>query len=504
MFLAEKLKQVADLHPDRIITSFKGRELRYGEFYSKSKNLAKYFQDLGYVKNDIIALCLRNSDSFLISYYACQIGGFTVLPVNTKLTVPETEYILNHSEAKGLIYDEKHEHILNQLDGKLPAIQNRLIIRESLGEFEEIIDGKHHKVNKHEAFPEDTAVIFYTSGTTGRPKGVMLSNNNIKAVSEIWSEALEIDENDRMLITTPLFHCAACHVLATPVIYSGGMVIIQEIFSPDETIQLLKNERATLFFGVPAMYNMLLNNPTFYEGENFNLRTFCSGAAPLPFELMKKLKKKFPNTSVLNIYGQTENAPAATILEDKYALLKAGSVGVALPQTEMKVINKYEKPVNVGEVGEIAIKGPQVMKGYLRNKEETQRVLRNGWLLTGDLGRIDDDGLLYIVDRRSDMIIRGGENIYPVEIEEVLYAIPEVLEATVVGIPDELYGEIPLAFIVTKDGQKLTEQDVFNFCKGRLASYKLPSEVKFLKSLPRNASGKVLKTRLRDSTKLEN
>ena len=499
MFIAEKLKAVSETHPERVIISFNGKEISYGDFYSKSENLARYFQDLGYAKDDILAFCLMNSDSFLICYYACHIGGFTALPINTKLTAPEVNYILAHSEAKGLIYDERLADVFDSLEGKLPALQHKMVINH---EFTRIIDGERRTLEIREALDDDTAVVFYTSGTTGRPKGVMLTNKNVAAIAEIWSESMEMDHNDRMHIVAPLFHCAASHVFSIPVIYQGGMVIIEESFSPEATIRTMEQQRATLFFGVPAMYSILLNTPSLEKADLSNLRLFCYGAAPMPYELVKKVKALYPDVKVQNLYGQTENSPGATTLKDRHALSKIGSVGEALPQTEVKVMDEFGKSLPMGQVGEIAVKGPQVMKGYLKNDEETARTIKEGWMYSGDLGRFDEDGLLYIVDRKKDMIIRGGENIYPLEVEEVLYTMPEVLEAAVIGIPHEVYGEVVKAFIVLKEGQKLTEQAVRDSCKKQLASFKIPAAIEFLDTLPRNASGKVLKTVLREPVKV--
>ena len=270
------------------------KRLSYGDFYRKAENLARHFQDLGYVKDDILAFCLMNSDSFLICYYACQIGGFTALPINTKLTAPEMNYILAHSEAKGLIYDERLATVFDLLEGKLPALQHKMVINR---EFEAIIDGEHRHAERREAFDDDTAVVFYTSGTTGRPKGVMLTNRNVAAIAEIWSESMEMDHDDRMHIVAPLFHCAASHVFSIPVIYKGGMVIIEETFSPESTIRTMEQQRATIFFGVPAMYSILLNTPSLEKADLSNLRLFCYGAAPMPYELVKKVKALFPDVN---------------------------------------------------------------------------------------------------------------------------------------------------------------------------------------------------------------
>nr|WP_255726792.1 long-chain fatty acid--CoA ligase [Sporosarcina sp. ACRSM] len=498
VFIAEKLKWFADREPDKVVTSFKGKEISYGDFYRKAENLAGYLQELGYLKEDRLALLLTNSDSFLICYYACQIGGITVLPINTKLAPPEVEYILTHSEAKGVIYDDQFAGVVHSIAEKLPALQDTICVK---GKFEEIIEGER-QVKKLELLDEDTAVIFYTSGTTGRPKGVMLTHKNIAAIAAIWSESMEMDAHDRMHIVAPLFHCAASHVFSIPVIYKGGMVIIEEAFSPETTIRTMEQERATIFFGVPAMYSILLNTPSLVQADLSHLRLFCYGAAPMPYELIRKVKTLFPDVKVQNLYGQTENSPGATTLKDVYALEKVGSVGEPLPQTEVQVVDVFGQSVPPGQVGEIIVKGPQVMKGYLKNEEETARTIKDGWMYSGDLGRFDEDGLLYIVDRKKDMLIRGGENVYPVEIEEALYAIPEVLEAAVVGIPHEVYGEVPKAYIVLKEGETLSEEAVLAFCKTQLASFKVPAELEFLDTLPRNASGKVLKNVLRAQVKV--
>jgi len=300
-----------------------------------------------------------------------------------------------------------------------------------------------------------------------------------------------------MFICTPLFHCAGLHVFAMSMFYRGGALIIEESFSPKNTLQQLAKTRATIFFGVPSMYTMLLNTPDFKDHTFEELRLLCYGAAPMPYELVKQVKEALPNVKVQNLYGQTENTPAATSLLDADALTKIGSVGKPLAQTEIRVVDSFGEAVPAGEVGEICVKGPQVMKGYLRNEQETARTIRDGWLYSGDLGRFDDEGYLYIVDRKKDMIIRGGENIYPIEIEEVLYQLPEILEAAVVGLPHEVYGEVPKAFVVLKEGKLLDEASILSYCLSQLAKYKVPYEIEFLAQLPRNASGKVLKHTLR-------
>ncbi|PID20364.1 AMP-dependent synthetase [Sporosarcina sp. P3] len=489
MFMPDVLASHAKNHPDKVYTIFNERELTYGEFYEKAKRIAAYFQLHEYKKEDIIALYSLNSDTFLICYFGLQLGGFSVMPINTKLASTEVEYIFNNSEAKSLIYDVRIEEVIKDTKH---TFQDKLSIG---GEdtLTKIMEDESLMFRPTQIMEDDTSVVMYTSGTTGKPKGVMLTHKNILAAGQIWSESMEITEMDRMLVSTPLFHCAATHVFVVPITYKGGTIIIEEGFSTSTTIKLLKDAKPTMFFGVPAMFTIILNLPTIKNLEFPTLRLFCYGAAPMHYEILKKLKETFPKVKVQNLYGQTENAPAASSLKDHQALGKIGSVGEPLPRTEIRVVDESGHSLPTGHVGEIVVKGPQVMKGYLKNIEATNRAIRDGWLFSGDLGRFDEDGLLYIVDRKSDMLIRGGENVYPVEIEEVLYQIPEILEAAVVGVPHEVYGEVPCAYAVLREGQSITNEKIIEYCSTQLAKYKVPMEVFLIDELPRNASGKVLK-----------
>lgn len=494
MFITDSIAKYAESQPDKIYTSYQGREWSYSEFYAKANRIAAYFQKKGYQKGDIIALYALNSDLFLVCYFGIQLGGFTVMPVNTKLAAPEVQYIFSNSEAKSLIYDVRIEEVIHRTEHHF---QDVLTIGGDDDAIGKIIEDATLAFTPTALESEDTAVVMYTSGTTGKPKGVMLTNANVEAAAEIWSEAMGITEQDRMLVSTPLFHCAASHVFVVPVTHNGGSLVIEEAFSPDNTIAMLQKEEPTMFFGVPAMYSIILNMPNIKELELPALRLFCYGAAPMPYELVKKLKEVFPSVGLQNCYGQTENAPAASSLKDHYALDKIGSVGEVLPQTEIRIVDEFGDSLPHGQVGEIVVKGPQVMKGYLRNEEATHQAIKDGWMYSGDLGKFDEEGLLYIVDRKKDMIIRGGENVYPVEVEEVLYQIPELMESAVVGVPHEVYGEVPKAYVVRKAGQTISEEAIKSYCATQLARYKVPHEVEFMDELPRNASGKVLKHTLR-------
>lgn len=490
MVITHALREHAQQQPEQLAIVFEDNEWTYAELYEKAQKIASYLQQQGYKKGDIVAQFTLNSDLFMAIYYGVQLAGLIVMPVNTKLAAPEIEYIFRHSKAKVLIYDE-------QLAGTVAATEAVFEEVLTLSAIREILTEDSFSYSEPEVSADGTAVVMYTSGTTGKPKGVMLSHRNIFETAEIWSDSMQMTAEDRMYICTPLFHCAGSHVFAVPTMLKGGTVIIEEAFSPEQTLKNLVKTKATIFFGVPAMYTILLNKPELKDYSFEQLRLFCYGAAPMPYELVKRLKDTFPNVKVQNLYGQTENSPAASSLLDDAALIKIGSVGKPLARTDIQLVDPNGEVVPLGEVGEICVRGPQVMKGYLYAPEETAQAIQGGWLYSGDLGKFDEEGYLYIVDRKKDMIIRGGENIYPIEVEEVLYQIPQVLEAAVVGVPHEVYGEVPKAFVVVKQGEQLTEEAVLAYCQTQLAKYKLPYEVDFLAQLPRNASGKVLKHTLR-------
>lgn len=504
MLLSNILLQHIEDKPNKAVTVFQGRETSYAQLVENGRQLGGYFHKQGLVQGDVVALLVNNSDWFVTCYFACHLAGLVVLPINTRLAPREIEYILHHSEARGLVYDREFAQVVEDLLPQVSNLQYFIHIGDSDGlrgaELAEAIreGGEIPALQQHE---DDTAVIFYTSGTTGKPKGVMLTHKNCVSVASMWYEALGMEPEDRVMIVAPLFHCAAAHVFMLPTIYGGGTLVIEPGFHPQDVIEILQKEDVSIFFGVPAMYMILLNMPEIYTMNVPKLRMLMYGAAPMPYELIKKIKQIFPQAGVQNLYGQTENTPGTSSLKDSHALSKIGSVGQPLPRCQVRIVDEEGNEVPTGQVGEITIKGDHVMKGYLKNPEATALALRDGWLFSGDLGKVDEEGFIYIVDRKKDMLIRGGENIYPIEIEEVLYEMPEVLEAAVVGIPHEVYGEIPKAYVVVKEGHTLTEEQALTFCRQRLAKYKVPAEVEFTGALPRNASGKVLKTVLRGEVK---
>lgn len=358
MYITNVIENHAFNQSSRPAIIFENTTMTYGEMFENAKKIAAYLQQKGYKKGDIIAQFMLNSDLFMPVYFGVQLAGLTIMPVNTKLAPPEVDYIFQHSEAKALFFDEKIEETIKQTTHTFDHVISTSKIREILKEEE--MDYQKVAIEG-----EDTAVVMYTSGTTGKPKGVMLSHHNIIETAKIWSDSMKITENDRTYICTPLFHCAGSHVFALPTFYKGGAIVVEEAFSPDRTLKNLVETDTTIFFGVPAMYTIILSKPEIKDYTFKHLRLFCYGAAPMPYELVKKLKDTFPNVKVQNLYGQTENTPAASSLTDEHALQKIGSVGKPLKNTQIKLVDPNGEEVPVGEVGEICVKGPTIKVGSI-------------------------------------------------------------------------------------------------------------------------------------------
>jgi len=337
----------------------------------------------------------------------------------------------------------------------------------------------------------------YTSGTTGRPKGAILTHENL--LWNLFNTILgrEEKEGEISMVIGPLYHTAALnnHFL-TRVAMAGTSILIKH-FDPEKVMQVIEKERVTVISGAPAAYHLMLSLPE-KRYDTSSITKCTTGASILPNETKERLTKLFPNlTGIYDVYGCTEATPSIAILKAKDSLRKRECVGPAVPFLEVRIVDDQDQDLPIGEVGEIICRGPNIMKGYYKDEEATQEALRGGWLRTGDLGRMDEEGFIYIVDRKKDMIVSGGENIYPREIEEILYSHPKIQEAAIIGVPDPLWGESVKAVIVLKKGESMTEEEVIEYCKRHLASYKKPRSVEFVESLPRNPSGKVLKTLLR-------
>lgn len=341
---------------------------------------------------------------------------------------------------------------------------------------------------------DDTAVILYTSGTTGKPKGAMLTHRNLYSNAADVADYLGYTENDRVIATLPMFHVFCLTVALNAPIVSGATILVMPRFSPKEVFQVAAEQKATVFAGVPTMYNFLYQYPEGRVEDLQTLRLCVSGGASMPVALLENFEKKF-NVMVSEGYGLSEASPV-TCFNPLDRPRKAGSIGTNILNVENKVVNELGEEVPAGMVGELIVRGPNVMKGYYKMPEETAAAIRGGWLYTGDLARMDEEGYFYIVDRKKDLVIVGGYNVYPREVEEVLYAHEGVNEAIAIGVPDDNQGEVVQAFVVLKD-QSVTAEELIHYCSLHLAKYKVPAAIEFLDELPKNTTGKILRRALR-------
>jgi len=343
----------------------------------------------------------------------------------------------------------------------------------------------------------------YTAGTTGRPKGAVLTHKNqimmwTLASLEVSREPDIGDMSDwRACAAPPVFHIASFGICLAYLLFGSTVILPAQVFNPVEIMQLLEREKCDAVLLIPAMANFLLQMPDLGKYDTSSLKAWFSGAAVLPIELRKRIMEVFPQVKIVDCFGQTESSGIVSMLRPSDAERKEASVGRGLAFVEIRVVDDQDRDVPVGEVGEGVYRGPNIMKEYYNNPEATAVAFRNGWFHSGDLVRRDEEGFIYVVDRKKDMIVSGGENIYPAEVEEVLYKHPKILEAAVIGVQDEQWGENVKAIVVIKPGETLTEEEVIEFCKGHLASYKKPKSVDFIDALPRNPAMKVLKTVLR-------
>ncbi|BBO78144.1 hypothetical protein DSCW_55610 [Desulfosarcina widdelii] len=477
---------------------FYDQTVTYGEFGRQVNILANALKRQGFEKGDFIHVLVQNSPQTLMAYFAIQKIGAVAGPVNGWWKAPEVEYLLNDSKGRGLIIEDQYLPILDEIKANCPHLEK--IIEVSDNPRPEHIDlagllaeGDDTPV-VCDGDAEDTAYIFYTSGTTGNPKGVLLSHKNVLADVDGITRALNLEENMTALIFLPLFHVNAM-ISCTFALGIGLQIVLRRQFSASEFWEVVDRYKVNFWSAVPAVYQILLSDPTRQKYDLSSLQFGICGAAPLTEETMKKFQDTF-NIPIVEGYGLTEATCVSTI-NPRDGVRKVGSIGVPLPGQEVKILAEGGSECPTGEAGEICIGGDVVMKGYFNRPEETTETLADGYLHTGDVGIMDEDGYIFIVDRIKDMIIRGGENIYPKEIDNLLATHPMIQEAATVGVPDETMGEEVKVFVIPLDDE-LTEEEVIDFCKKNLAKFKVPKYVEILEDdFPRSPIGKVLKKELR-------
>lgn len=490
------LRRSARIFPDSIAYIYKDKSVTYKEFNQQVEGFATGLAAQGIGKGDGVALLLGNSPEFLISYYGIlRLGAFAV-PMNPLYTQGEISYILDNSQAKAVIayvsVEPKLSAVKEQLDNLKLVIYTDTEDQECT--WEQLIKPSNNNFESPLIEQEDIAVILYTSGTTGKPKGAMLSHRNLVSNAVAISELIKLHDKDRVVTVLPMFHVFSMTICLNAPIACGATVLILPKFSPLDVVSTIRDRKATVFAGVPTMYNFIFQLPKATAEEFLSIRLCISGGASIPVELLQNFENKF-NVFILEGYGLSETSPLVAINPLK-GTRKPGSIGLSIPGVTTKVVDIEGKELSRREVGELVVQGPNIMKGYLGMPEATSAAMQDGWMYTGDLATMDEEGYLYIVDRKKDIIIVGGYNVYPREVEEVLYQHPAVVEAAVIGVPDGEYGERVKAFVVVKDEQ-ITINEIIRFCQDQLVKYKVPSLVEFLKELPKNTTGKILRRELR-------
>jgi len=495
--LRELLEQRAGATPEKIFLFSEpdGRRFTYSEFDLAVNRAVSLLVAHGIGKGDVVSLLMPNSVEYIIAYFACWKLGAVAGPVNSLLKEAEIAFVLSNSETRALLVQSEFHERIEKIRAELPQLRSVIRFddeREATREFGDgIEDRSAPNLDK-----DDDAIIIYTSGTTGKPKGCLLTHGNLIANARQISEWLTFTDRDRLLTIMPLFHMNAVSVTTMSALYAGGSTVVSPKFSASQFWKIVSDYRVTSFGSVATMLSMLLSK--YPEGVpeglmTSQLRFAMCGSAPVPAEVMKKFEETF-NCPVVEGYGLSESTCRSTF-NPPDERRRHGSCGLPIGN-EMKVVDEDDREVANGQLGEIVLRGENILKGYYKNPQATASAFRNGWFHTGDIGYRDEDGYFFIVDRKSDMIIRGGENIYPREIDEVLYQHPEVAAAATIGIPDQLYGEEVAAFVVPKDGSQVTEAELIAYCTERLADYKCPKSIRIVKDIPKGPTGKLLKREL--------
>lgn len=526
--LQSYLKESAREFPDKVSVHFMGKDVTFKEVYESSLKFAAYLKELGIKKGDRVAIMLPNIPPAVISYFGILMAGGTVVQTNPTYTERELEYQMKDSGAKAIVTmdllfprvsnvapsTDIEQIIVTAIKDYLPFPKNLIYPFIQKKEYGIVVNvehsGNHHLLKEilKSTVPEelnipvdienDLALLQYTGGTTGFPKGVMLTHRNLLAnakMSEAWLYKSKRGQ-ESVLGILPFFHVYGMTTVMISSILQGHKMILLPKFDPTTTLKTIQKQRPTMFPGAPTIYIGLLNHPDLAKYDLSSIEACVSGSAPLPVEIQERFEK-VTGGKLVEGYGLSETSPVthSNFVWDEPRV--KGSIGVPWPDTDAAILSlETWEPLPPNEIGEIAIKGPQVMKGYWNRPEETDQTFKNGWLLTGDLGFMDEKGFFYVVDRKKDTIIAGGFNIYPREIEEVLYEHEAVQELVVAGVPDPYRGETVKAYIVLKEGATVTEEELNEFARKHLASYKVPRQYEFRNELPKTTVGKILRRAL--------
>lgn len=501
MLMGKALTRTADLFPDKTALICAERSFTYKEFNSRVNRLAWTVTEMGLAKGDKMAILAKNCPEYLETYHALAKTGVWMVPINHRLQPSEVSYRLSHSQAAALVIESEFLGVLNQLEPSvIELLKGRILVlgdaarNSGMISYEAALAKARDQEPDVELHHEDTLFLGYTGGTTGRSKAAIISNRAI-VVGYLYKH-LEYgyDQDEITLYPGPFWHTAPRNCSLS--FYFGGTVVVSRGFTPRSYLEMVERHRVTSSFLVPTMYKAILDLPDHEKYDTSSLRVLNSGGGPMPVDLKRRVMDRF-GPILYEHYASTETLILCTI-GGQEMLDHPSSVGRPVIDVHLKLLDDEGNQVAQGEVGEIYIKCPSLFSGYYRDEKKTRQAFKDGWFTLGDMGRFDQEGYLYIVDRKVDMVISGGENIYPKEVEDVLQRHPQVSEVAVVGVPDEHWGESLKALVILNNGQKVSEKDILQYCSDNLADYLKPKSVEFVKDLPRSPMGKVLKRKIRE------
>lgn len=502
--ICDLLRQTAITHADKDAFRLPDRSVSFAQVHEQSEQVARYLARRGIVRGDRVALYCPNSDAFAVVHTGILKAGGVVVPLNLLHNPKELNYVCSDAQVKGLFY---HPAFLNQVQAFSPQVAS-LEFQVAIGDSEQdpslpdILAMPVAEDQPQAPRAADPAVILYTSGTTGNPKGAVLTHSNLVSNTSSVVKALQLRPGkETLLVVLPMFHAFAANVgMLTPLMHGFCIAPVPK-FDPQLVTDVIEATGATIFLGVPSMYNLLSRISDDQIARWNKVRFGVAGGAAMPVTLIEKFEKRF-GFPILEGDGPTECSPVTSV-NPLDGIRKPGSVGLPIPDVEIEILDDQGKQLALDEIGEICVKGPNIMQGYWNLPEATAEVFFGEWLRTGDLGYKDEDGYIFMVDRKKDMVIVNGMNVYPRMIEEILHQHPAIAEAAVIGEPNESHGEIPVAYIVLLPDQTADSASLREFCKGHLAQYQLPRKYFFVDALPKNATGKVLKRELRRTGELE-
>jgi acyl-CoA synthetase (AMP-forming)/AMP-acid ligase II len=514
MNTADFLSIASAICPERDCTVFEGKRWTYAQLSERVNQLTNVLASMGVEKGDRVGILHVNCNQYMEAYFATTKLGSIFVPLNFRAKIDELRYMISNAEAKILFVGSRYLDVADTMLPQLSTVRQCISIdskNEGKPYYEDLLKRASSEELMSEIEDEDITILIYTAGTTGRPKGVPLRHNAFVSYVLDNVEPASPDIEERNLLTVPLYHVAGIQAMLAA-IYGGRTLVMMRQFEVKEWLETIQREKATRAMLVPTMLKRVIDDPDFSRYDLKSLKVVTYGAAPMPFEVISKAIKVMPWVRFINAFGQTETASTITTLgpedhilegteEEREKKLKrlTSSIGRPLPDIEVKIVDEDGKALRPLEVGEILARGSRIMTGYWRDEQKTKQVITSdGWLRTGDMGWMDEEGYIYLAGRGDDMIIRGGENISPEEVENVLHSHPKVEEAAVIGVSDPEWGQEPRAIVVLKEGETTTAEEIMEYCRSRLSGFKRPRSVVFIDSLPRNPMGKVLRKKLRE------